>query len=209
MSPDPQTRFEWIGANETRLESSRPDRTIPGKADRSPGEPASVAGLAARRGRRPECHPTWLGWSPTTRFITVQGVSWRMRFAPQAVRDSGDRCGFTSRDPLGHDLGRPHRRPLSRVLLTHFPGGLRDDRRGNNPCDGCPLKLAAALAVVQSGRRLIWTDDDAIPFEGPERALLEDRGAPLITRRPGRGMRPDDLVRIDAYLGEREHRPRE
>ena len=60
-------------------------------------------------------------------------------------------------------------------------------------------KLTAALGVVADGRRLIWTDDDAIPTEGPDREYLDAAGALLIAPTPSRGLRPADWDTIRAY----------
>ncbi|GGR89470.1 hypothetical protein GCM10010169_37120 [Micromonospora fulviviridis] len=63
-----------------------------------------------------------------------------------------------------------------------------------------PLKRAAARAVVAAGRRLIWTDDEALPTAGPDRdALTADGRALLIAPRPSRGLQPADLDRIAAF----------
>ena len=60
------------------------------------------------------------------------------------------------------------------------------------------------MDVVTEGRRLIWTDDDAIPPVGdPGRALFEaepDR-ALLIAPGPQRGLRPEHLALITTFIG--------
>ncbi|GAB3152935.1 hypothetical protein GCM10027290_44810 [Micromonospora sonneratiae] len=66
---------------------------------------------------------------------------------------------------------------------------------------GWPLKLAAARKVLASGRRLVWTDDEAVPPDGPDRdELVQDGRALLIAPSPRRGLQPDDLVAIEAFL---------
>jgi hypothetical protein len=60
-------------------------------------------------------------------------------------------------------------------------------------------KYAAAKAVVDEGRPLIWTDDEAIPT-GPDRADLGD--ALLIEPKPQVGLQPDDLDRIEQFVAE-------
>lgn len=66
---------------------------------------------------------------------------------------------------------------------------------------GCwPLKLAAARAVLAAGRRLVWTDDEALPATGPDRdTLTADGRVLLIAPRPSRGLQPPDLDRIAAF----------
>lgn len=61
-------------------------------------------------------------------------------------------------------------------------------------------KRRAALDVVGSGRRLLWTDDDAIWPPGPERTYLEGAGALLIVPDARRGLQPDDLDAIRAWI---------
>jgi len=69
-----------------------------------------------------------------------------------------------------------------------------------------PLKLAAARAVLAQGRRLIWTDDEAVPPEGPVRAELTAGGrALLIAPRANRGLRPADLEEIESFAGRPHH----
>lgn len=69
-----------------------------------------------------------------------------------------------------------------------------------------PLKLAAARAVLAAGRRLIWTDDEALPPEGRAREKLTAGGrALLIEPRANRGLRPADLDEIESFAGPQQH----
>jgi hypothetical protein len=68
------------------------------------------------------------------------------------------------------------------------------------PGDVLAAKVAAALAVVESGRRLVWTDDDAIPATGPDRAVLDAAGALLIVPSPRRGLLSEHLDTIGGYV---------
>ena len=64
-------------------------------------------------------------------------------------------------------------------------------------------KRTAALDVVAAGRRLLWTDDEAIwPF-GPERRLLEEAGALLIAPDARHGLQPADMASIRTWLAAR------
>jgi hypothetical protein len=66
--------------------------------------------------------------------------------------------------------------------------------------DCWPLKLAAAHEVLADDRRLIWTDDEALPRSGPARDELVAGGlALLIAPNPAHGLRPEDLDRIEAF----------
>ncbi|WP_203898918.1 HAD domain-containing protein [Virgisporangium aliadipatigenens] len=61
------------------------------------------------------------------------------------------------------------------------------------------LKAAAARGVLAEGRRLVWTDDTAVPVAGPLREELTAAGALLIRPHPRRGLRRRDVDRIEAY----------
>ncbi|MCM0677649.1 hypothetical protein NCC78_23600 [Micromonospora phytophila] len=66
-----------------------------------------------------------------------------------------------------------------------------------------PLKLAAARAALAEGRRLVWTDDDALPAPGRLRDELTASGqALLIAPKSNRGLQPEDLDRIESFIGE-------
>lgn len=80
---------------------------------------------------------------------------------------------------------------IERVLALPSFGKAAPDIVGGP--EGWPVKLEAALAVRALGRRLVWTDDEAIPASGP---LDNDPGALLIRPRPNRGLQPEDLKEI-------------
>ncbi|MDR7276071.1 hypothetical protein [Catenuloplanes atrovinosus] len=65
-----------------------------------------------------------------------------------------------------------------------------------------PLKLAAARDVVHTeGRRLIWTDDEALPPPGPDRdALTADGRGLLIAPDSRRGLQPEHLDEIARFV---------
>jgi hypothetical protein len=67
-----------------------------------------------------------------------------------------------------------------------------------------PLKLEAARSVLAEGRRLIWTDDEALPPPGPERdELTADGRALLIAPQANRGLQPTDLHLIEKFAAGR------
>ena len=86
--------------------------------------------------------------------------------------------------------------------LPHWPSAF--ERAGTHPGIPAPAqKLAAALAVLEAeGRRLVWTDDDAIPRTGPELARLTVQPARALLVRPAplQGLQPDHLDAIEAFL---------
>ena len=62
------------------------------------------------------------------------------------------------------------------------------------------VKLDAALAVIASGRGLIWTDDAAIPVAGEELDTLVAAGSLLIRPDEDRGLQPTHVESIRAWL---------
>jgi len=66
---------------------------------------------------------------------------------------------------------------------------------------GWPLKVEAARTVLDGGRRLVWTDDEAVPTDGAlHDELTADGRALLIAPNPTRGLQPDHLDDIEAFL---------
>jgi hypothetical protein len=62
-------------------------------------------------------------------------------------------------------------------------------------------KSNVALGVIRSGRKLIWTDDHAIPQWGPNFNLLMKHGSLLISPDPVIGLQPADIAEIKDYIG--------
>jgi hypothetical protein len=144
------------------------------------------------------------GWAaaPHTRGVWAYGERWRMRFAPQlvdritALHATGEveirwATSWVGRtDSISNALGLPY-------FPDAYPyAGLQPPTKGATLVS----KLTAAQAVTDSGRRLIWTDDDAIPRSGPIRQALEAAGALLIAPRPNRGLRPEHLDLIETFI---------
>ncbi|MEV6964852.1 hypothetical protein AB0M47_07010 [Hamadaea sp. NPDC051192] len=89
-------------------------------------------------------------------------------------------------DKLEQLLGLP---PLGIALET---AALTDDADA--------AKLTAARRILADGRRLVWTDDTAIPHEPTLVRELTARGQGLLIRpHPRRGLRPVDLARIARF----------
>ncbi|WP_196454402.1 hypothetical protein [Planomonospora sp. ID82291] len=62
-------------------------------------------------------------------------------------------------------------------------------------------KLTAARDVLAQGRRLIWTDDVEVPAGGPVHDELTAGGrALLIAPSPGRGLQPEHMDAIEAFV---------
>jgi hypothetical protein len=142
------------------------------------------------------------GWGavPRSGHATSCGIEFRIRWSDDCVE----------RIRQLHDGGRVEVRwattwvgETTRIqellALPHFDDAFtKDDMRRLG--GSTAAKRHAALDVVQSGRRLIWTDDDAIPARGALlRTVLEEAGGLLIAPRSSRGLRPGDLARIEGY----------
>lgn len=150
--------------------------------------------------------PAWPG-SPHHAHIPAYGLDHRMRWAPgvlDAIR--------TFRIVYGTDVRwctswAAYARELEHAMrLPELPVAL-----DLNACTTTPAtrraKRAAALAVVDEGRPLVWTDDDAIPADGPDRERLDQAGALLIAPDHRRGLTPDHVDTISRYLSNHNRRP--
>jgi hypothetical protein len=140
------------------------------------------------------------GWSamPSRTNISDGAREYRISWAPalldriRSLNSSGaaEIRWCTTWCPWADQLERLFRLPtLARALTGEIPRG-----------GGNELKLAAALRVLAEGRRLIWTDDTAIPQSGPAYdALTESGRALLIAPSPRRGLRPEHMDAIEAF----------
>jgi hypothetical protein len=140
--------------------------------------------------------PGW-GGPGLARHVSVDGCTLKLRWEPKAI-------GCVR---LLHMAGVVEVRwcttwcPWAGILewLWQLP---TFDRAWTEPQpDTWEAKVAAARAVLNSGRRLVWTDDDLDPTEVPAdlRAVNGTR-ALLIRPHPRRGLRPDDLHLIERFV---------
>ncbi|MDP9794377.1 hypothetical protein J2S43_002889 [Catenuloplanes nepalensis] len=149
--------------------------------------------------------PGW-GGPPLRRDVYSPGddYTYPLRFAPalivrlreliEAERVEVRWC--TTWCPEAHLLERAWSLPPLAVALTQRPLP-----RG---AECWPLKYRAARDVLDvEGRRLIWTDDEALPRPGPDRDALTAGGrALLIAPDSRRGLQPADLDAIDRFTAE-------
>ena len=131
------------------------------------------------------------GWSAAPHSGTAYylGTSWKMRWAPQLMERvrkvhslpyvevlwATSWCGYT--DQLEKLFKLPALRSAWSTRMYN------DD------------KVAAAEKVLASGNKLIWTDDEAIPY-----AWKSNSRQLLIAPKPNRGLRPEHLDQIDEFL---------
>ena len=195
--------------------SSRPPRP-------SPPYVAPAAQSVAEESPSPDRRPVWLldvdgvvngtgrvGWgsAPRTARVTADGIPYQLRWAPQLITSI---CALlavvdvrwaTSWIDVGtEDLETAFGLP---ALPHAYPADASRLNQGRHLTQlHRAAKTRTALDVVATGRRLIWTDDEAIPTDGPERHLLAAAGALLISPDPRRGLREEHLRWIRDFLAD-------
>jgi hypothetical protein len=141
------------------------------------------------------------GWGAAPRRTTCAGFT--IRWAPALIQRIKDirRAGLADiRWSSTWCVEPSYLSNLSDRIDLHL-----DSAFTSLPADGTfeQLKAAAALAVLDESRRLIWTDDteagvapDRYPVLGD---AVRDGRALLIAPRPNRGLQPEDLDAIEAF----------
>jgi hypothetical protein len=138
--------------------------------------------------------PGW-GGPGLARHVSVDGCTLKLRWEPKAI-------GCVR---LLHMAGVVEVRwcttwcPWAGTLeaLWHLP---TLERTWAEPQpDTWEAKLAAAQAMLDSGRRLVWTDDDLTAGDLPD----VDGRALLIRPLPRRGLRPEHLHEIEQFAKEK------
>ena len=137
------------------------------------------------------------GWSsaPFSGNAYYKGHSYRMRWAPQLIERIRQVHALTSVEILWATSWCGYTDQLEE--LFKLPALLSAWSMRMYPED----KEAAALAVVESGKRLIWTDDEVVPESGDLYDTLTAENKSLLIRpRASRGLRPEHLDRIDQFV---------
>ncbi|GGK97582.1 hypothetical protein GCM10010126_66270 [Planomonospora parontospora] len=141
------------------------------------------------------------GWGAAPRSGTAYSGSnaYRMRWAPalldriRALHRAGDVeiCWCSTWCADVDQLERLFALPrLARAWSGHLSASA-----------AAAAKLAAARDVLARGRRLIWTDDVEVPESGPVHDELTRGGrALLIAPSPGRGLQPEHMDAIEAFI---------
>lgn len=137
------------------------------------------------------------GWSaaPYSGTAYAKGHSWRMHWSPQLIKrirqvhDTGlveilwatSWCGYT--DQLEELFKLPALRSALPTEMSYR------------------TKCEAAEAVIKSGKKLIWTDDEVVPLFGHLYDILTAENKSLLIRpKANRGLRPEHLDRIDQFV---------
>ncbi len=194
--------------------TTEPVRAIPTCSCAWAGDPAvNLAGAAEQW----ETHirPVWLldvdgvlnvrqpGWSAAPFHATVYSHydrnEYRLRWAPALL----DRVRAVHRQRAAEirwcTTWCPEIDTIEHALsLPSFPSALPTGGPLPKGLKTWALKIEAARAVLRSGRRLIWTDDE-IPSSGPLHDDLEQAGALTICTSEKRGLQPEDMNLIEAY----------
>lgn len=140
--------------------------------------------------------PAW-GAATRTSHASADGHNWRIRWAPHLtarinqiatsgladVRWCSTWCGQTSQ--LEAMFGLPAFPP------AFIPGSERVEDQ----------KTAAAWDVINSGRSLIWTDDE-IPYHVADQ-ITQTSMALIVRPNERRGLTPADMDAIDEWIGSR------
>jgi hypothetical protein len=136
------------------------------------------------------------GWSaaPKSGYAYANSNSWKMRWSPSLIRRIRDVFNGGSVEILWATTWVGHTEGLERLF------GLPALLSARSQSMSTPYKRMAAEDVVNSGRKLIWTDDEAIPTAGSLYAKLIEAESLLIAPKPSRGLRPEHLDEIDRYV---------
>ena len=146
------------------------------------------------------------GWhaAPYQGTVRADSRSWKFRWDPSVTSFIREVALAELAEVRWSSTWVPWRAGVERTLrLPELPVAFAIDEGKEQDVDA--LKRSAALAVVEQERRpLVWTDDDVVPGFGPLRDRLEAAGVPLLLIAPAfaRGLRPDDIETIRAFLVE-------
>lgn len=142
------------------------------------------------------------GWSaaPMRRTVYADG-EWTLRWAPALVRRIRHLVAAGHVELRWCTTWCPHAGLLERLWgLPELPRTLTDDECWLSPGRIDAAKVDAARKVRADGRRLIWTDDTAVPAFGPLHEELTADGRALLIRPVARvGLLPLDMDRIEAF----------
>jgi hypothetical protein len=145
--------------------------------------------------------PGW-GAAPLTRTVHADAMAFQMRFAPALLRRLRGIHNSGMVEVRWATTWVDHINQITDLMgLPDWPCAFTLAGTGR---DAVAAKYAAALEVVMTEqRRLIWTDDEAIPADGAHAHRRLTSAGPsvlLIRPAPNRGLRPEHLDRIEAFL---------
>ena len=137
------------------------------------------------------------GWSaaPFSGNVYASGNHYRIRWAPQLIQRIRRIHALPGVEILWASSWIGHTAELEQLiklptLLSAAPKGMSGED-----------KLQAASEIMESGNRLIWTDDEYTLTSGELYDKWTASGrALLIQPKPNRGLRPEHLDKIDAFV---------
>lgn len=143
------------------------------------------------------------GWSATPWRRTVYlETEWKLTWEPRLIQQIRRWVRAGAIDVRWCTTWIPNAGVLEREwALPELPCALTVEQALASPGAVAAAKLEAALDVIAAGRRLIWTDDDAIPRFGPYRARLDAADSLLIAPLGNRGLRPEHVDAIRMFAG--------
>lgn len=140
--------------------------------------------------------PGW-GAAPRRGTAYADGIGWTMRWAPALLDHIRTLHRSGTVEIRWCTTWCPHAGQLERLFaLPQLEPCWHDNLA---PPEAAVAKLAAAHEVLKSGRPLIWTDDADIPPAAHEELPRLGRTL-LITPRPNRGLQPEHLDAIEAFV---------
>ncbi len=136
------------------------------------------------------------GWSaaPKSGWAYANGQQWRMRWSPQLIQRIIEVHNTGSVEIKWATTWVGYTDQLQKLFR------LPDLISAGSESMSVSMKRQAAEDVVDSGRKLIWTDDVAVPIEGALLFKLEAFNSLLIRPKSNRGLRPEHLDMIDEYV---------
>jgi hypothetical protein len=137
------------------------------------------------------------GWSspPLKSFVYANGESWKFRWSHKLIERIWEVHIQGSVEILWATTWCGHTDQLERLFkLPAFNSAY------SMPMDG-EAKTASAIRVIESGKKLIWTDDEFVPTEGAmfDYLTTSNRGL-LIKPKANKGLQPEHLDQIDKFV---------
>lgn len=145
-------------------------------------------------------HPTWPGGTASA-LVSAGGRRYRLTWAPALLDRVRSLGGSGLVEPRWATTWGPWRHLLEDLWEVPAWPLATDVDQDSSPGTVDRAKLAAALAVAEAGRPLVWADDWAIPRFGPARRRLDQAKALLISPDPRHGLTPGQMGRIEQFCG--------
>jgi hypothetical protein len=144
------------------------------------------------------------GWSeaPHRGEALADGAWWPMRWAPALIQRIARLHASGLAEVRWCSTWCPWADQLETLFgLPRLAAALTTEEATSPGLPRAAAKAAAAFRVLDAeGRRLIWTDDDAIPHGEARLTLTAGGRSLLIEPDSARGLQPADLDEIEAWI---------